>query len=46
MSNVKQDLSLARKVMAHDVIVDDYFTQVKSGIIDIIAAEPPKANMC
>ena len=37
---VKQDLSLSRKVMAHDDVVDDYFTQVKSGIIDIIAAEP------
>ena len=37
---VKQDLELARKVMAHDDIVDDYFTQVKNGIIDIIAAEP------
>ena len=37
---VKQDLSLARKVMDHDDVVDDYFTRVKSGIIDIIAAEP------
>ena len=37
---VKQDLELARKVMAHDDVVDDYFTQIKSGIIDIIAAEP------
>ena len=37
---VKQDLILARKVMAHDDVVDDYFTRVKSGIIDIIAAEP------
>ena len=37
---VKQDLALARKVMAHDDVVDDYFTRVKSGIIDIIAAEP------
>ena len=37
---VKQDLTLARKVMAHDDVVDDYFTRVKSGIIDIIAAEP------
>ena len=37
---VKQDLELARKVMAHDDIVDDYFNQVKQGIIDIIAANP------
>ena len=41
---VKQDLSLARKVMAHDDVVDDYFTQVKSGIIDIIAAEPSQGE--
>ena len=37
---VKQDLELAHKVMAHDDVVDNYFTQIKSGIIDIIAAEP------
>ena len=37
---VKQDLAMARKVMAHDDVVDNYFCQVKSGIIDIIAAEP------
>ena len=37
---VKQDLALARKGMAHDDVVDDYFTRVKYGIIDIIAAEP------
>ena len=41
---VKQDLSLARKVMAHDDVVDDYFTQVKNGIIDIIAAEPSQGE--
>ena len=41
---VKQDLTLARKVMAHDDVVDDYFTQVKSGIIDIIAAEPSQGE--
>ena len=43
-SYVKQDLELARKVMAHDDVVDDYFTQVKSGIIDIIAAEPSQGE--
>ena len=37
---VKRDLTLARKVMAHDDVVDNYFSRVKSGIIDIIAAEP------
>ena len=37
---VKQDLDLARKVMAHDDAVDDYFTKVKNGIIEGIAAEP------
>ena len=41
---VKQDLALARKVMAHDDVVDDYFTQVKQGIIDIIAAEPSQGE--
>ena len=41
---VKQDLELARKVMTHDDVVDDYFTQVKSGIIDIIAAEPSQGE--
>ena len=41
---VKQDLSLARKVMSHDDVVDDYFTQVKNGIIDIIAAEPSQGE--
>ena len=41
---VKQDLLLARKVMAHDDVVDNYFTQVKSGIIDIIAAEPAQGE--
>ena len=37
---VKQDLEMAQKVMAHDDVVDEYFTRVKNGIIDIIAAEP------
>ena len=37
---VKQDLNMARKVMDHDDVVDSYFSQIKSGIIDIIAAEP------
>ena len=37
---VKQDRTLAKKVITHDDVVDDYFTRVKSGIIDIIATEP------
>ncbi len=41
---VKQDLELARKVMAYDDVVDDYFTRVKNGIIDIIAAEPSQGE--
>ena len=41
---VKQDLVMAKKVMAHDDIVDDYFAQVKNGIIDIIAAEPSQGE--
>lgn len=41
---VKQDLTLAKKVMAHDDVVDNYFTRVKSGIIDIIAAEPSQGE--
>ena len=41
---VKQDITMARKVMAHDDVVDNYFRQVKSGIIDIIAAEPAQGE--
>ena len=41
---VKQDLELARKVMAHDDVVDNYFTHIKNGIIDMIAAEPSQGE--
>ena len=41
---VKQDLELARKVMAHDDVVDDYFNRVKKGIIDIIAENPTEGE--
>ena len=41
---VKQDLALARKVMAHDDVVDNYFTRIKNGIIDMIAAEPSQGE--
>ena len=37
---VKKDVALAESVLAHDDVVDSYFSQIKSGIIDIIAAEP------
>ena len=37
---VKQDLEFARKVMAHDDIVDEYFNMVKKAIIDLIAENP------
>ena len=41
---VKQDLELARKVMAHDDVVDHYFVQIKKGIMDLIAAEPSQGE--
>ena len=37
---VKGDIELARAVIAHDDIVDDYFMQVKSELISVIAANP------
>ena len=37
---VKQDLDLAKKVMKHDDIVDEYFLSVRKGLISIIAANP------
>ena len=41
---VDQDLELARKVMAHDDVEDDYIAQNKNGIIDIIAADPSQGE--
>lgn len=41
---VKQDLELAHAVMKHDDIVDDYFNQVKNGIIRIIAENPSEGE--
>ena len=41
---VKQDMELAKKVMAHDDVVDNYFIQIKKGIIDLIAAEPSQGE--
>ena len=37
---VKQDLTLAKKVMGDYDIVDDYFNQIKTDIIAIIASDP------
>ena len=41
---VKQDMELAKKVMSHDDVVDNYFIQIKKGIIDLIAAEPSQGE--
>ena len=41
---VKQDLEMAKKVMAHDDVVDDYFTHVKNDIIQMIAEEPSQGE--
>ena len=37
---VKQDLTLAKKVMGDDDVVDNYFNEVKSDIIAMIASNP------
>ena len=37
---VRQDVSLAAAVLAHDDIVDDYFDMVKNKLIDMIAKNP------
>ena len=39
-SYVRQDLELARKVMKHDDIVDDYFVSIKKSLIDVLTANP------
>ena len=41
---VKQDLELARKVMADDDIVDDYFGAMKSAIIRLVAKNPDEGE--
>lgn len=41
---VKQDLELARKVMADDDIVDDYFCAMKSAIIRLVAKKPDEGE--
>lgn len=37
---VKRDPTLAKAVIAHDDIVDDYFTHIKDSLIGLIAREP------
>ena len=37
---VKKDVELAKKVIDKDDIVDDYFSRMKCGIIDLIAKNP------
>ena len=41
---VKQDLEMARKVMAHDDVVDTYFSKVKAALIDVIANHPSEGE--
>ena len=41
---VKQDVEMARRVCAHDDVVDAYFNRIKTGIIGIIAAEPAEGE--
>ena len=41
---VRQDLALAHKVMADDDIVDGFFTQVKQGILELIARSPDEGE--
>ena len=41
---VKQDMALARKVMADDDIVDNFFLEMKSGIIGLISNNPDEGE--
>ena len=41
---VRQDLSLAKKVMGDDDIVDNHFNEAKNAIIGIIAAKPDEGE--
>ena len=38
-SFVKRDLDLARKVIAYDDVVDDWFTKMKKEVIDLITKD-------
>ena len=37
---VQKDVALAQSAIAHDDVVDDYFIQVKSSLIQMIAEKP------
>ena len=41
---VKQNLELARKVMAHDDVVDAYLSKVRTALIDVIASHPSEGE--
>ena len=38
------DLGLARKVMAHDDVVDTYFSKVRTALIDVIGSHPSEGE--
>ncbi len=41
---IKKDVALAEKVILQDDVVDDYFSEVKSGIISLIADNPSEGG--
>ena len=41
---VRQDLELAHTVMKHDDVVDNYFMQIRTSLIDIIRNNPTTAS--
>ncbi len=41
---VKQDMTIAAKAVQHDDVVDDCFLQVKSSLIQMIAAQPDEGE--
>lgn len=45
-SFVKQDLELARGVMAYDDVVDRYFDQIKAELIDLLSAGDENGEYC
>ena len=44
-SYVKKDVLLARQVINHDDVVDDYFSKVKNGIISLIRKNPEESEL-
>lgn len=41
---VKQDVTLAKSVISHDDVVDDYFSRVKQSLIKLIAKNPDEGE--